>query len=279
MSANFRVALPAGVSARQAEPLSAHSALRTGGPCAWFVVVHRVDALNETLEQIKAHGFKWSAIGAGTRTVFRDGESSAVFLRLGNEFGRIMRGTGGLWTVGAAVPCGALAWAAAGCGLAGVESLVRIPGSFGAAVRCDEEPWQAGVEEIAYFGRGKVRWVEPARLPKSALILAARLRLGSEDPATLTARTKEALRGATALPSWFSPLKRGDVSAELRRVNADGVRVRGVLIPKAAPEMLVNVGRGPAKDLQLLHRSSVNRVKQLRGVELQSAVRWSGRAS
>lgn len=273
----LRFALPSGVVARQAEPLARHTALRTGGPCAWFLVVHRVDALGETLAALKAHELSWSVLGAGTRKVYRDGQQRGAVIRVGTELSRIEHEGGEVWTVGAGVPCAALAWAAARAGRTGMEALARVPGSFGAALALDEGAWREAIAEVAVLSRGSLKWSDPARARKAKLVLGARLELRREAVDRVQQRTLAMLSGATALPSWYLPPKKGRAEDELRRVKADGVRLRGVLIPKSAPEMVVNVGRGPASDLKLLHNSALQRVKQLRGVELTSAVSWVGR--
>jgi len=274
---SLRAALPPGVVARQAEPLSRHTPLRTGGPCAWFLVVHRVDALGGTLDLLKERGISWNILGAGTRKVFRDGEAGGAMIRLGTELQRLET-DGPAWTVGAGVPCAALAWAAAEAGRTGLQALARIPGTLGAALANDEGDWRAHFAEVAEFRRGQVSWREQEKSLNSKLILGARLDLPHEDRDRVVAATADVLRGATALPTWYERPKRGTAEAELRRVQMAGVRLRGVCIPEAAPEMIVNVGKGPASDLKLLHSSALKRVKQLRGVELSSAVTWTGRS-
>ncbi|MFK7927211.1 MAG: hypothetical protein AB8H79_03430 [Myxococcota bacterium] len=263
---------------RANDSLCRHTALRTGGRCTAFAVVHHADALGPYLGQLKAASQKWALLGAGTRDVARDGEVHKVVVRLGTGFCR-MSVDGAQVEVGAALPCPALAWGAAAQGLAGIDDLVRSPGSLGAALSLDEGPWRERVTEIALWRRGGVRWVPPAEALGHKLILGARLTLEPSSIEQATQALTAALTGARALPSWYLPLKRGSVEVELRRVDAAGVRLRGVLIPASSPEMVVNVGLGPARDLKMLHRSALKRVHQLRGVELTSAVRWSGRAS
>jgi len=129
------------------------------------------------------------------------------------------------------------------------------------------------------LSRGRVRWVDGDAARKAKFVVGARFSLLPEAPEVVVGRTRAALVDARALPSWYDPPKRGTARGELERVQVPGVRLRGVLIPQAAPEMVVNVGRGPARDLNLLHRSALERVKALRGVELKSAVRWTGRTA
>ncbi|HMV69981.1 MAG TPA: hypothetical protein PKA64_24285 [Myxococcota bacterium] len=96
-------------------------------------------------------------------------------------------------------------------------------------------------------------------------------------------------RGADAAPpdvglptSWYLPGK-GSRFAELRRLlrrSALGdVRLRDVAVPSVCPELLVNLGDATAKDLALVHRSVVERVHQVTGLELGDRMRWVGRPS
>lgn len=274
----LRAALPSGVVARQAEPLARHTPLRTGGACAWYLVVHEVSALKELFEVLKEHELSWSVLGAGTRRVYRDGEVSGAVIRLGTELSRLDT-DGSSWTIGAAVPAAALAWAAAEAGRAGVEALAGVPGSLGGALANDEGGWRDCIEEVATYRRGGVRWRSADKALGDKLILGARFALPSEEVRVVRTRTVRALREVSAASSWYEPPKKGSAEAELRRVQVAGVRLRGVLIPESAPTVLVNPGRGPARDLKLLHTSALKRVKQLRGVELTSAVQWTGRRS
>ena len=78
------------------EPLARHTALRTGGCCDAWVVVHREHALATVIADCNRAGWKWILLGAGTRTVVRDGPVAGVVLRLGTDFARIEAVEGGL---------------------------------------------------------------------------------------------------------------------------------------------------------------------------------------
>ncbi len=259
------------------ERLDRHTALRTGGVCPHFVVVHGLDALPIALEHLDALPGTPLVLGAGTRTAFRDGPYDRAVLRLGTGFS-YLRAEGGQIEVGAATPCPALAWWAAGQGARDLAALARVPGSVGAALACDDGPWRAAFTEVLVAGRGAPRWRPVEKAFGARLILAARARLaeGSADRALAAARS--ALAGARALPGWYKALSRGSVSAELIRVGAVGVRIRGASIPTEAPEMIVNAGRGPAADLLLLHRAALDRVSRLRGIDLEPSFSFLGRS-
>jgi hypothetical protein len=50
--------------------------------------------------------------------------------------------------------------------------------------------------------------------------------------------------------------------------------LRDVAIPASAPEVLVNLGEGTAADLQLLHKSALERLAAVHGDELRSRMKW-----
>src|SRR5690606_8547817 len=62
-----------GLVVREGERLARHTAWRTGGPCDAFLLVNRREALPAALELCRARGWSRTVLGAGTRTVVRDG--------------------------------------------------------------------------------------------------------------------------------------------------------------------------------------------------------------
>ena len=49
-------------------------------------------------------------------------------------------------------------------------------------------------------------------------------------------------------------------------------------MPGATPHMLVNLGGGTAKDLELLAKSIIDRVHKETGAKLELVMDWSGRS-
>jgi UDP-N-acetylmuramate dehydrogenase len=256
------------------ELLSRHTALRTGGPCGAWVVVHRQDALARVISDCREAGWKWTLLGAGTRTIVRDGAVRGAVLRLGTAFGELRRTDSG-FEVGAAVPVPALVAAARDAGWSGVSSFAGIPGSFGASLALDAgwEPW---VTSVRFLYRGKVREAQLADIQgRQRVLLGATLHLGEGNSERLRKATRKAL--AAAHPgSWYAAPKRGTIRHILASAQLPMVRLRRVAIPDAAPETLVNLGGGTAADLALLHKSASERVKKTRGLDLTSRMRWMG---
>ena len=76
---------------------------------------------------------------------------------------------------------------------------------------------------------------------------------------------------------WFQDPGSADVVALMKHAAVSDARLRRVTLPASAPELLVNLGEGRATDLALLEKSIIERVKRIRGIELEPAVRWVGR--
>jgi UDP-N-acetylmuramate dehydrogenase len=270
-------ALGPAASLRAGEPLARHTALRTGGPCDAWAVVHREEALGPLLAGLRDLGLAWQALGAGTRTVVRDGGVAGAVIRLGGELARVRVHGEGDVEAGAGAPVAALVAATAGAGHLELAPLTRVAGSVGASVLLDE--WR-GVTAVRWWHRGQVHEgpVTEARAagPK-AIVLGVRLRLEPGLPGEAWRRVRVAL--GQPQPLAYEPPRGDQLRDLLDRVALGGVRLREVGIPAAAPELLVNLGRGTARDLDLLHRSARERVRARCGVELTSRIRWAGRAA
>ncbi len=268
-----------GLSVIPDEPVARHVPLRTGGRCGAWVVAHDLDGLTLAISECRAASWRVTVMGAGTRTLVRDGPLDGVVLRLGTGFSWIRPGE--TWEVGAAYPVPALVAAAAAAGASGLEGHACTAGSVGAAVLHDDG-WDDLVTAVSALKRGRAAEVtlDEAR-KRRPIVLSVSLRLAISDPAAVRRRTDAALaKGAPVPPgSWYEPVKRHSLRELLGSVRLPMVRLRQVAIPSGAPELLVNLGGGTATDLALLHRSAVERVKKVRGIELSARLKWVGIAS
>lgn len=260
---------PTGAVVRIDEALAAHSPWRVGGTCDAFVVVHRPEALHDTLEAIKARSWNRTLIGAGSRTVFRDGGLAGAVVRLGTGFVGVTAEADGWW-VGAATPLAMFADVAVRAGLSRFERCRFAPGTIGASVALGEG-WAPWVTTVRHFSRGGER---PARLAdvaqrSSLLLTAVRVQADVDAPAP----------GPELPGSWYAPLDDEHPADLLRQGVLSDTRLRSVRIPAAAPELLVNLGGATARDLALLQKSVIERVHTNRGVMLQDRMRWMGRVS
>ncbi len=267
--------------ARIDEPLARHTAWRTGGACDAFVVVNRREDLARVIADCRAVDWKWTLLGAGTRTVVRDGGIPGAVFRLGREFGGIKRVDDERWHVGAGVPVPALVARMMVEGMSGIEDLAAVPGSVGASLLLDDG-WGAA-ESVEYLARSKlVSGVVADVRDGKKVITGVTLRLRTDKPDAVRKRVERVLQacGAAGKPpapsSWYGPPKKTSIRTIFASVSLPMVRLRGASIPDGAPELLVNLGGGTAADLALLQRSAMDRVKATRGIELDSRIIFLG---
>jgi len=273
------------LSVRLHEPLSRHTAWRTGGECDAFVVAHDADALATVVRDCRHTRWPLTILGSGTRTVVRDGGVEGIVVRLGTAFCRIER-FGTRWSVGAGVPVPALLAATAAAGCTGLESLAHVPGSIGGLIALGWEgaAWSGTVYRVEVLSRNKLCELGPQAYAavRKPLITRVVFDLSAGEPEQVRRNIRASLRnsGANAgksSSSWYSRLDRAKFRRTIERQNLPGARLRGAAVPSASPEMLVNLGGGTAEDLALLHRSILARMRKEHGGKLDSVIRWMGK--
>jgi UDP-N-acetylmuramate dehydrogenase len=267
-----------GLVVRPYESLARHTPWRTGGTATAFVTAHTEDGLVTALRDCRQASVSVQLLGAGTRVVYRDGDVDAVVLRLGGELATI-RVDGDIIDCGAGAPVPAVVAVAESHGLTGLEGFATTPGTVGAAVLFDDG-WAEVVEAVQTISRDKVvdAELDKLRRKKKGVVVRVRLRLKVDPSGTVPQRTRAVWRAQQPGPpnSWFEPLRKQSARSVLRTVQLPLVRLRRVAIPETAPECLINLGGGTAADLALLHRSAVDRVKKVRGISLESPLKWVG---
>lgn len=259
------------------EPLARHTALRTGGPCGALVYVDDDGELATVVRDTRRAEWKLRVLGAGTRVVARDGGlPDTVVVRLAGSFERIEVREDGAWDVGAGVLVPVLRAEAARRGLAGLQALAGVAGTVGASVLSDPE-WDPIVDVVYVLSRDVRREVPRAELKEHAVVLGARLHPGPAGPDVPGPGGPPGARYRLAPgPRPKRGARPESVRAVLTSVTLPLVRLREIAVPASAPELLCNLGAGTAADVALLHRSAVERVEKVRGLELESTIDWWG---
>ncbi len=264
-----------GVVVRLNEPLAAHTASRTGGCCDAWIVVHRCEQFLAALAGCRAQGWTWRLLGAGTRTLVRDGGVRGAVISLGTDFCGVER-RDDVWVIGAATPMPALM-----CVIREQTGVLPLklqstPGSVGAAVVLDRELdglWKQAIVWMRFLSRGRVvtgSFDEFMACKRRALLEIGMDLRALKEPARLV--------DASHSSPWFRGRAGSSVRAELRRAGMGEARLRRVAMLKQAPELLVNLGGATARDFDLLHRSVLERCKASGGVELHAQTQWLGQA-
>ncbi len=251
---------------RRGESMSRHSPWRVGGVVDAYIVAHDLHGLGEAIAWVRANDLKWVVLGAGSRVLVREGGLAGAVIRLGAGFSSI-DDVAAPWVVGAATPVPAL------LARAGVHGgpFGHVAGSLGASVLHDDG-WDAAVDRVWVWARSKEQVVSFADLKAHGATLVTRVGLRRD---ALAGDPKKRVKGWTQ--SWYETPKRGDLREHLAHVALPDVRLRKVAIPSQAPELLVNLGDAEVRDLELLHRSAMERVETERGVTLASRMIWWGK--
>jgi UDP-N-acetylmuramate dehydrogenase len=119
---------------RQGEPLAMHTWFQLGGPAEYFAEPENADQLITLLKRCHDEGVDVRVLGQGSNILVRDEGVPGMIIRLAAlDFGRIAI-DGQRVTVGGGANLGRLVTTSVHRGLAGLETLVGIPGTVGGAL-------------------------------------------------------------------------------------------------------------------------------------------------
>ena len=254
-----RLALIPGVAARCAEPLSAHTPLRVGGPAAVWAVVRDVKALQATLTAARAEKVRWRLLWPMEDLIFRDAGFHGLIIRPGRGFEGVSRLESGA-SIGAASP-----WAA----LSGLLELpiTRWSGTVGGLFSQGEQARLAGVGLTLHYLKG--RRILKTRIEPGEAIPALK---PTEIPIRLEIDPKLAPRKRLQPPprpgQLFTAPRGANPGEQLVRTGLIGTRLRDWRLSEAEPGCVVQIGSGTCRDVELLARGVAERVQRARGVEL-----------
>ena len=238
-------------------------------------------------------------VGLGSNLLVRDGGIGGVVILTSRTLGRIEEPGVGLVRVGAGVPCAKLARHFAGRGLAGGEFLAGIPGTIGGALAMNAgahgaETWDL-VDRVETVDRnGGRRWRARDEFEVGYRSVAgaaeewftgAELRVVSEDPATVRARTRGMIRARAA----SQPVGQRSCGSVFRNPPGDhagrlveacglkGARVGGAAVSEKHANFIVNECNASSSDIEALIGRMRSRVRDETGVDLEPEVRVVGR--
>jgi len=197
---------PPGLGLERGVSLARHTYLRIGGPAAFFGTPPDLDTLIRIAAWAQANGIPLRIIGGGSNMLVADEGVRAVVVSLRRACGTYTF-DGDEVRAGAGVMLPALAKAAAGRGLGGLEFAIGIPGDIGGAMQTN-----AGIGDGRCVG-DLVTAVEvlrdgvPVTLPRSEVTFEYRH--------TSLRAAHEVVLGATLR---LSPRPRAEVEAEMARL-------------------------------------------------------------
>ncbi len=260
-----------GVAVRLSEPVSRHGALRLGGEVeAWVVVNDELGLRTAVTALRRAELTIRPSFPLGDAYAREEGLSGAL-LRLGPAFGRVELCDGEL-RIGGAAPLAMVGSVAREAGLEGWARLESWPGTLAG--------WMANVDPVAlgsslvgvrvFQGRG-FRDVEgPAvgSLARNAILLSARLdaMLGPDF----------VLPPPPPPPGAFCVLG-PELVGYLARSRLPGMRLRRIRLSEEHAGIVVNLGGGSSRDLDLVLELTKRRLFRDHGLEVQTRLQPIGK--
>jgi UDP-N-acetylmuramate dehydrogenase len=302
MSTRLRDALPdvRGTYTERA-PLNDVVWFRAAGPAEILFRPADVGDLRAFL-MTKREAMPVTVIGVGSNLLVRDGGIPGVVVRLPASFGRCAV-EGHLLRVGAAALDAAVARAAAGAGLAGLEFLRGIPGTIGGALRMNagcygREIKDVLVEATAIDAQGRKHTLSRADMdfsyrktdaPADFIFVEAVLEGIPDDPEAIRARMNvlveqreatqpvKAMTGGSTFKNPDPELAGGRKAWQLiDEAGCRGLTKGAAQISAKHCNFLINMGGASAGDLEALGEDVRARVRAKFGVDLDWEIKRVG---
>jgi len=280
---------------RENEPLARHCNWRVGGPADLFLSVRTADELVQTLRRCHQHSLKPTVIGFGANSLVSDkGVRGLVIL---NRAHRITFLPDFLVETDSGTNLVILAKEAAANGVSGLEFLIGIPGTVGAAVTVNAGTrtlWiSALAERIRVFKHtGEDVWLPPSELEFSyrhsklkdtgEIVLAARLRGHPDAPASIEQTMADFLQPRKTQPSGPSAgsvFKNpgGDFAGRLiEACGLKGFQIGGAKVSEMHANFILNLGGATAQEIKAIIQHVKIEVAKRFGVELEEEIRYLG---
>ncbi|MCA9101504.1 MAG: FAD-binding protein, partial [Planctomycetales bacterium] len=119
---------------RENEPLAPHTWFQVGGPAQYFATPRNEDELADLVRRCRDEDIHVRLLGGGSNILVRDAGVTGVVVRLDESHFGTIEATGDIVRAGGAARLGQVISTSVGKGLAGLESLVGIPGTIGGAL-------------------------------------------------------------------------------------------------------------------------------------------------
>jgi len=276
---------------RTNEPIARKTTLGTGGSADIWLDVRSESDLCRTIAFCAERDVPYRILGGGSNMLASDLGVRGITARLGPlAFGGIKPSSGGIITVGAAVPLARLVGWSAQAGYAGLEFLEGIPGTLGGALRMNAGAWGNDIGGVTAWVRcidAKGRNVIISRPGfsyrrgvVSGVIVEAGLRLKSGNPAGIAAR----IRSISAKREWMRGLRSagsvfrnppGDYAGRLiEEAGLKGMSVGGAAISRRHANVIVTKPGARASDVTALIEIARVSVRSRFGVELEPEIEF-----
>lgn len=275
---------------KSSEPLAPHSYLRLGGPAEALARPRSVEELTALARRCRELRIPLRVLGNGCSVLIRDEGVPGVVARLSEPVFTSVVIRDGVVRAGAGAALAAVIAETARHGLAGLETLVGIPGTLGGALH---HPAGDGAGNIASFVRVLETIDEDAQcrrrgpdeledgaaegLARGAIIVAAELALEPDSADAIVKRMRKAwIQRKAAQPPSFQPAIRvfrdprgWSAEALIEQAALAGTRVGGAQLSERNPNFLVLHPGASARDVLRLVDLVRSQVRDRLQIELE----------
>lgn len=277
----------------ESAPLAEQTWLRVGGPADWLARPTSVEELVTIVTRCRDEEVPARVLGGGSNVIVRDEGVRGVVLQLDHETFGVVRVDGSRAVVGGGASLAAAINETVRSGLAGLDALVGIPGSVGAALHHnaggrggDIGQWVAEATVLTRSGetvtRSRDEMVFGYRQSSldELVILEATFALDAADPSELTKRMqKQWIVSKAAQP--MGQERRGQIFRNPRGMSAGmlidqaglkGSSVGGASVSDKHANFFVASEGATADDLLKLIDLVRTRIDERMGIELELAI-------
>jgi UDP-N-acetylmuramate dehydrogenase len=278
---------------REQVPLAERTWFKVGGAAQFFAEPTSVDELQLVVERCRDEGLHVRLLGGGSNVLVRDEGVSGMVISLSSPTFANIKTAGERVTLGGGVMLANAITVTVGAGLAGLESLVGIPGTVGGALHGNSGSHGGDIGQWASRATVMTRSGEIIERERSDLvfayressldelvILSAEFELEKEDPLVVTKRMqKQWIIKKANLPMAhentgciFKNPRGMSAGMLIDQCGLKGEHVGGAEVSQRHANFFVAKPGATAKDVLQLIDVVRNRVAERMGVELETEI-------
>ena len=283
---------------REAEPLSAHTTFKIGGPAELYAMPRDPDQIRDCMALCSSTGTLYFVLGAGSNLLVSDDGFDGVIISL-------TEGLAGISVDGCELTCQAgvllkdASETACAHGLSGLEFACGIPGTVGGACFMNAGAYGGCIADVlkevtVLTGDGRFETLPVGELDLGyrhsriaddvMIVVSATFALTPGDPAEIRARMDDLTEQRTSkqpleLPSAGSTFKRPEgyfAGKLISDAGLKGFQLGGAAVSSKHAGFVVNVDGATAADVCALIERVQDEVERQFGVRLEPEVRMLG---
>jgi UDP-N-acetylmuramate dehydrogenase len=278
---------------RQAEPLAPHTWFHLGGPAEYFAEPTNIDELRGLIVRCLEEELPVRLLGGGSNVLVRDEGVPGVVIRLTEPGFAQIKVEKGRVTAGGAAKLGHVISSTVREGLAGLETLVGIPGVIGGALHGNSGSRGGDIGQWTSRATVMTRTGEIIERPREELvfayrqssldelvILSAEFQLDEEDPEQLTKRmqqqwiVKKASQplGHQSAGCIFKNPRGMSAGMLIDQAGLKGTRIGGAEVSDRHANFIIAESGASSQDVLRLIELVRSRVADRLGIELETEI-------